>query len=121
MKPEQIIQAVCKALELDVEIVICEKCVKSHSYCFTQNYVDARHIICYLIRKIHYKDYSYRAISEMLGKTLKNGTGIHSFSLYGEWICGERLKNKDKAFIEKFEKCNIATKPLVLPMTKPHK
>ncbi|MES2592419.1 MAG: hypothetical protein V4608_11070 [Bacteroidota bacterium] len=123
IKPEQIIDHVCKVLELDKNLLIAEeRTTCPHCECkmrakvnSTPKYVDARQIICYLIR-FHspydssewYKgEYSYKAIAKALGRTLANGKGDHAFAMYSESNCRDLLSSKDKVFTEKFLKCEL--------------
>lgn len=116
MTPNQIIDIVCKALELDVNKLKTKTSVKE--------YVHGRFIICYLIRKQLNlscservkkelsNEYSYAAIAVLLGRILKSGEGDHPFALNGEFICTQLLKIKDKEFCAKFNVviCEIAKK-----------
>jgi len=116
VQPSDIIDTVCRALELDVDKLKSKTSVKE--------YVHGRFIICYLIRKDFNiktperikkefaKEYSYSAIANLLGRTLKSGEGDHPWSLNGEFICTQLLKIKDKEFCAKFDlvKCEISKK-----------
>ena len=125
MQPNDIIDIVCKALELDVDKLKSKTSVKE--------YVHGRFITCYLIRKQGNvvgsnrvtkdlaNEYSYRAIADLLGRTLKSGEGDHPWALNGEFICTQLLKIKDKEFCAKYEKVRLSMIPFVSPMAKPHK
>lgn len=116
MQSNDIIDIVCKALELDVDKLKSKTSVKE--------YVHGRFIVCYLIRKqanvigsghvtkALANEYSYRAIAELLGRILKSGEGDHSWALNGEFICIQLLKMKDREFCVKYDlvKCEISKK-----------
>lgn len=129
--PAEIINHVCKSLELNKNMLIgnkreiCECCgyaIKKQVYSNTK-YTDARQIIIYMIRfynpfkeSKNKHEYSYAEIAKALGRTLRNGKGDHAFAMYSESKCRDFLESKNKAFIEKFKKCYLPTKPLVLPV-----
>lgn len=125
MQSNDIIDIVCKALELDVDKLKSKTSVKE--------YVHGRFIVCYLIRKQGNvigsnritkelaNEYSYRAIAYLLGRILKNGDGDHAWALNGEFICIQLLKIKDKEFCVKYEKVRNSMIPFVSLMAKPHK
>lgn len=124
MIPSDIINIVCRSLELDVDKLKSKTSVKE--------YVHGRFIICYLIRKQGgiigsnritkelANEYSYRAIAYLLGRILKNGDGDHAWALNGEFICIQLLKIKDKEFCAKYEKVRLSMIPFVSPMDKTH-
>lgn len=106
MNPEEIINLVCKTLELDKDILLSKKKGGKNP----RKYIDARMIICYLIRFHNKKDYSYRHIAEMFNRTLSGGKGDHVCAMYWEWVCKDLLIT-DLKFKEKFDKVELKIKP----------
>jgi hypothetical protein len=99
-------------------VLLCKKKqtqLKSHPN--TDNgYCDARQLICFMIRDIWKDGYSYRAIAEMMGKTLKNGKGDHALAIYWDRTANDRIETKDPKFLAKLDKikCEIFKKSLPL-------